>query len=192
VKVDGAEVTAHRPDVSISRGVAYLPPDRKLLGGMMDLSARENLTLSDLAPFWHSLRLRRREETRETSVWFERLQIRPARATEAALTSFSGGNQQKILLAKWLRLSPRVLLVDEPTQGVDVAARTAVHHYLLETARRGAVVIVSSSDAEELTALCDRVLVFRGDSVVAELHGKEITVAAIARDAYGEPAELAS
>lgn len=192
VSVNGKEIPQGRPDLAIAAGVAYLPPDRKLLAGMMGMTARENLTLPSLKPFFRRLRLRRRGETAETRDWFGRLDIRPAEAVDAPLESFSGGNQQKILLAKWLRLHPTVLLVDEPTQGVDVSARLAVHRYLAETAASGATLMISSSEAEELVTICSRVLVFRDAKLVAELVGSEISLQSIGRHSYGTATEMAT
>lgn len=186
VEIDGEDVRPNRCDLTIGRGVAHLPADRKALGGFMDLTARENVTLASLQPFWRRWWLRRRGETAEVGNWFQRLDIRPLAGIDAPLSSFSGGNQQKLLLAKWLRLSPRVLMVDEPTQGVDVAARAAVHRHLLDTAGRGTAVVVSSSDAEELAVLSNRVLVFRGSRVIAEIRGADISVAAIAERSHAE------
>lgn len=192
VMVNGKEIPQGRPDLAIAAGVAYLPSDRKLLAGMMGMTARENLTLSALKPFFRGLRLRRRGERAETRAWFGRLDIRPAEAVDEPLESFSGGNQQKILLAKWLRLHPTVLLVDEPTQGVDVSARRAVHRYLAETAGSGATLMISSSEAEELVAICSRVLVFRHARLVAELVGSDISLKAIGQCSYGAVTERAS
>ena len=88
------------------------------------------------------------------------------------MEKFSGGNQQKAVLARWLRTDPRVLLLDEPTQGVDVGAKAAIYRQIREAADEGMAVLVASSDAEELVHLCDRVLVFRSGSVAVELRGQ--------------------
>ena len=159
VTITGKPLPPGRPDLAIGRGIAYLAPDRKIGGGVMTMSARENLTLPDLKPFWKGLRLRRRAETKRTTEWFERLSVRPANAVNEPLSIFSGGNQQKILFGKWLSQKPSVFLLDEPTQGVDVGAKADLHRELITAAEAGAAVVVSSSDLEELADLCDRVLV---------------------------------
>ena len=145
------------------------------------MSARENLTLPDLKPFWKGLRLSRRSETKRTTEWFERLSVRPATAVNEPLSIFSGGNQQKILFGKWLSQKPTVFLLDEPTQGVDVGAKADLHRELVTAAQNGAAVIVSSSDLEELADLCDRVLVIVDGRISAQLHGAELTEGNITR-----------
>jgi ribose transport system ATP-binding protein len=147
----------------------------------MTMSARENLTLPDLKPFWKGLRLRRGSETKRTREWFERLSVRPANAVNDPLSIFSGGNQQKILFGKWLSQEPAVFLLDEPTQGVDVGAKADLHRELVTAAQNGAAVVVSSSDLEELADLCDRVLVIVDGRISAELQGAELTEGNITR-----------
>jgi len=181
VTVTGTAIPAGRPDVAIGRGVAYLASDRKVGGGVMTMSARENLTLPDLKPFWKGGILRRKAETSRTKEWFERLSVRPANAINDPLSIFSGGNQQKILFGKWLSQKPSVFLLDEPTQGVDVGAKADLHRELLAAAENGAAVVVSSSDLEELADLCDRVLVIVDGRISAELEGADLTEGAITR-----------
>ncbi|MCW2761476.1 MAG: Monosaccharide-transporting ATPase [Marmoricola sp.] len=185
VQVDGTAVAALKPARAMKAGVAYLPPDRKALGGFMDFTARENLTLCDLSPFWGRLHLHRRREVAEARDWFERLEVRPAGGHNQLLATFSGGNQQKVLFGKWLRRHPKVLLLDEPTQGVDVGAKAGLHRLLLGAAEGGAVVVVSSSDVDELAALCHRVIVLRDGQVAADLSGGAVSVANIARECLG-------
>ncbi|WP_322754226.1 sugar ABC transporter ATP-binding protein [Frankia sp. Cas3] len=186
VEASGRPLPPYDPRAAIAAGLAYLPPDRKVSGAMMDLSARENLSISDLRQFWRGLLLRRGEERAEARQWFERLSVRPAGATERPLANFSGGNQQKVLFAKWLRLHPKVFMLDEPTQGVDVGAKGELHRQLLAAAAGGSTILVSSSDLEELVALCHRVLVLRTGRVVAELHRSSVTTANISHACLGE------
>jgi ribose transport system ATP-binding protein len=181
VTLAGQPLPAGRPDLAIGHGVAYLAPDRKIGGAVMTMSARENLTLPDLKPFWKGGLLRRKAETSRTREWFERLSVRPANAVNDPLSIFSGGNQQKILFGKWLSQQPSVFLLDEPTQGVDVGAKADLHRELLTAADEGAAVVVSSSDLEELADLCDRVLVIVDGRINAELAGSELTEGNITR-----------
>ena len=181
VRIAGEEVKEGRPDLAIGQGVAYLAPDRKLSGGVMNMSARENLTMPNLRPFWKGLRLRRNLETERTREWFVRLGVRPIDALEQPLSIFSGGNQQKILFGKWLSQRPSVFLLDEPTQGVDVGAKADLHRELRAAASDGAAVVMSSSDLEELSDVCHRVLVLIDGRVAAELSGTELTESAISR-----------
>jgi ribose transport system ATP-binding protein len=185
VTVDGCTVPPGRPDLAMAAGTAMLPAERKIHGGVMTLSGRENITISDVGQFWRFPLISRRRERRETTEWFERLSVRPPGGCEAPLSTFSGGNQQKILMAKWLRRSPGVLLLDEPTQGVDVGAKALLHREILTAAERGAAVLVSSSELEELVALCHRVLVMREGRVVAEIGRSDLTVSLLRSYALG-------
>jgi len=167
VLVAGAPVLPMRPDKAIDAGMAFVPADRRLHGSIGSLTARENLTLSGLKAFSKAGFLRLSDEIADVERWFRALDVRPSR-TEAAFESFSGGNQQKIMIAKWLRRRPRALLLDEPTQGVDVATKSEIHRLIDEAAAAGAAVLVSSAEPEELARLCHRVIVLR-DGVVAQV-----------------------
>ena len=179
VSVAGRELRAGRPTDAIEAGIGYLPPDRKTLGAAMQLSARHNMTLLDIGPYWRRGLLRRRPESAEAGRWFDRLGVEPRTGEAAPLGTFSGGNQQKILLAKWLRIRPKVLLLDEPSQGVDIGAKLEVHRQIQEAAGNGAAVVICSSEVEELVALCHRVLVIRGGRVGDELTGDRVTTSEI-------------
>ena len=185
IDMAGAPLPPARPDLSIRASVAYLPPDRKLLGGILDAPALENLTLPNLRPFRRRMVLQRKPEAEEGRAWFRRLSVRPANGLALPLGSFSGGNQQKILLGKWLRCAPRVLLLDEPTQGVDIGAKAELYPEIMRAAADGAAVVVASSDIDDLTVLCSRVLVLRSGRLVAELTGADITTEAISRECLG-------
>jgi ribose transport system ATP-binding protein len=181
VTVAGKPLPAVRPDLAIGQGVAYLAPDRKIGGGVMTMTARENLTLPQLKPFWTGLILRRKLEQTRTKEWFDRLSVRPATGINDSLGIFSGGNQQKILFGKWLSQKPSVFLLDEPTQGVDVGAKADLHRELITAAQENAAVVVSSSDLEELADLCQRVLVIVDGRISAVLEGARLTEASITR-----------
>jgi ribose transport system ATP-binding protein len=182
VRIGGKDLPDSRPDLAIARGVAYLAPDRKTSGGVMNLTARENLTMPNLRPFWKGLLLRKKLELARTAEWFERLGVRPAGTFDEPLSIFSGGNQQKILFGKWLSQGPSVFLLDEPTQGVDVGAKADLHRELRAAASDGAAVVISSSDLEELADLCNRVVVLVEGRIAAELTGNAVTEAAITRE----------
>ena len=107
--------------------------------------------------------------------------VRPAGAVNEPLSIYSGGNQQKVLFGKWLSQRPKVFLLDEPTQGVDVGAKADLHRELVSAAQAGAAIVVSSSDLEELADLCDRVLVIVDGRISAELRGAELTEGNITR-----------
>jgi ABC-type sugar transport system ATPase subunit len=135
---------------------------------VLGLAARENVSLSVLRRLQRLGIVDLPRERRLVKGWFQRLSVRPPDPERPAGT-FSGGNQQKLELAKGLASEPAVLLLEEPTRGVDVATRQELYALLDELARGGLGLVVSSSDTEELAGLCDRVLIFRRGRVVAEL-----------------------
>jgi ribose transport system ATP-binding protein len=184
VRAAGVELPAGRPDLSVAAGVAYLPPERAR-SGVRGETARENLVLAGLKKHWRWPRLSRRGERAEAGTWFQRLNVRPPGAVEQPLSSFSGGNQQKILFGKWLRLGPKVLLLDEPTQGVDIATKAALHKEILAAAEAGSCAVVSSSDVGELIAVCHRILVMRDGRVAGELTGKDRTMNNLTHESFG-------
>jgi ribose transport system ATP-binding protein len=181
VRAEDQELRPGRPDLSIAAGVAYLAADRKRGGGLMELTAAENLTLPDIAPYWRRMWFRLKAELADAQGWLDRLQVRPHDGAKLPLGSFSGGNQQKILIGKWVRLAPQVLLLDEPTQGVDVGATVELHRSILEVSRSGTAVLISSTDTEELALLSDRVLIIRAGVIVEELDRADITVSELDR-----------
>jgi len=152
------------PRDALARGVACVPADRHAAGIIGELSLRANVTLGDLRPYWKRWRLNRREERSDVQNLIARFDIRPRR-TEQSLSKFSGGNQQKAVIAKLTRLRPSLLVVDEPTQGIDVSGKEEVTKALREFAAAGGAVLLASSDFEEVANVCDRVLVLdRGRS----------------------------
>lgn len=185
VVIDGVALRRANPRESIRAGLAYVPPDRALSCLLEGLTARENLTVADLRSLWAPPRLRLRAEHEEVADWFDRLSVRPIDGSERPIGTFSGGNQQKLVLARWLRCLPAVLLLDEPTHGVDIAAKAELHRQIISAAGRGTTVLVSSVDNEELAALCHRVLVLREGRLVDETGGPELSAIEIGRLALG-------
>jgi ribose transport system ATP-binding protein len=185
LEVDGAEVGGLDPRKAIAAGVAYVPGDRHREGAVMKMTVRENMTLPRLRPLRRfGGRLDQRAEREEVGRWVDRVAVRPA-DPERALDQFSGGNQQKVVLAKWLRNEPKALLLDEPTQGVDVGAKAGIYELIAHAAAAGAGVLVCSSDAKELAQICDRVLVMRDGRVVAEMAKSNLNEAGLVRAGLG-------
>ena len=184
VEVGGLSVAFRRPADAIRAGVALVPADRKRQGLVLHRSVHENLLLAVGA---RGLRLRRPNRAREAVVVagaVDRLQIR-AHSTRVAVSTLSGGNQQKVLLGKWLETEPRLLMLDEPTRGVDVGAKAEIYRLLLEARTRGIGVLVSSSEIPELLTLCDRIVVMFRGRVAASLARADASEAAIAHYAGG-------
>lgn len=183
--VAGAEHPRRTPASSLRRGVAFVPGDRARLGAVRDMNARENMTLPQLrtltAP---GGAISARRERAETGRLMTDYGVRPA-LPEQKFSLFSGGNQQKVVMARALRDDPVVLLLDEPTQGVDIGAKSAIYDAIERAAAAGTAVIVSSSDAKELLRLCDRVIVMREGRGVAELAGPDLTEHRLVSEGYG-------
>jgi ribose transport system ATP-binding protein len=184
ITVNDEPLEAMRPDRAVELGVGLVPADRHAEGLMLTMNVRENLTLTDLGLFWRRLRLRHREERAYAESSIAQLGIKTT-TCEAPVEVLSGGNQQKIVLGKWLQLKPRVLLLDEPTQGVDIAAKAEVHQLVDQAARDGAAVLVCSTDEDELERLCDRVVVLRGGVAVSECRPPTLTAKRLAQESLG-------
>jgi ribose transport system ATP-binding protein len=183
----GGDPVAQSPSAAIGAGLALVPANRHAEGSITTLTMRENCTLTDLKR--HSgtgMALSRAAERDEVVHWIKELDVRPP-APDAIFATLSGGNQQKIVLAKWLRRNPRVLLLDEPTQGVDVHAKATIHALARDIAVQGRAVVVASSDDTELCDLCDRILVFRDGEIVGEVTGAKMTPEEIARIQLATP-----
>jgi ABC-type sugar transport system ATPase subunit len=183
--IAGTSYSSRTPGESVRRGLGFVPGDRARLGGIRLMNARENLTLPDLGSVVGAFgAIRGAVERRHSRELVERYDVKPPRA-EQSFAQFSGGNQQKIVFAKWLRNDPRLLILEEPTQGVDIGAKQAIYAEIDDAAQRGTAVLVCSSDAKELVRLCDRVLVLRDGAVAAELAGDRLTEAELVRQGYG-------
>lgn len=174
VLVQGKELRSTRPDLAASRGLAMVPANRLRDGVVLGLNVRENINLTTLGDLARRIRVRPSSDRRQAIAISSKMSVK-CPSIEAPIEALSGGNQQKVVLGKWLQTSPRILLLDEPTQGVDVAAKAEIHQLIDEAAADGVAVLVCSSDESELERLCDRVLVLRHGRVVTELRGEEIT-----------------
>jgi len=185
VEVMGNDLVSDDTVAAIDAGVAYVPADRRRDGAVMDMDVRENLTLPLLRPLRRRFgRLDQRAERKQTERWMRTVGLRPPNPNQQ-LKLFSGGNQQKVVLAKWLRTKPRVLLLDEPTQGVDVGAKAAIYELIAVTAEAGTGVLVCSSDTKELVSLCDRVLVFERGRIVEQIARRDLTESRLVRAELG-------
>ena len=162
------------PAAAIASGIGYVPPDRKRLSAIQTWTLRENLTLTDVPTLGNTPLLDARADKRDAADWLTRLDV-DTTDSERLMSSLSGGNQQKVVLGKWMRRGSRVLLLDEPTIGVDVGAKDRIYALLRGAAAAGTAILMASSDLQELEAVCGRVLVLRDGQVVAELAGEQIT-----------------
>ncbi|MBV9208803.1 MAG: sugar ABC transporter ATP-binding protein, partial [Actinobacteria bacterium] len=186
VTINGAVVPPLRPDKAMALGMGLVPAERHANAAFMASTLRENITVVRPGIHWRGGILRKSPERSDVAKWLERLDVRP-RKPEFTMADLSGGNQQKVVLARWLRLEPKVLVLDEPTQGVDVGAKSDIHKLVDEAAAQGTAVLVASTDHEELVRLCHRVLIFRRGRIADEISGGRmdhdlITAATIGRD----------
>ena len=171
------------PGAAVRQGVAYVTEDRRREGFVADFSNRENLTLVTLPQLASAGIIRRGEEAERADDLIGRYGVKGDARTMTR--SLSGGNQQKVCIAKWLEADPTVIVLDEPTKGIDVGARATIYELIYDLARRGKVIIVVSSEAEEILLLSHRVLVMRDGAVVAEHDPGESTTEDLVRDALG-------
>ena len=172
--LDGRAFTPSSASDAMAAGVAYVPEDREIDAVFPDLSLRLNLSAADITRYSRLGRIRRRYERAEAAASMTAFCVR-ASGTEALMSSLSGGNQQKVILARWLRRKPRLLLLDEPTQGVDVGARADAYRLIRTAVDEGAAAILVSSDFEELAEMSDRVVILCDGRVTAEIRGSNIT-----------------
>ena len=167
VRLHGAALPKGNPRVATARGLALVPEDRRKQGLVLDESVTRNVTLairSKLARWgllWGGL------ENRAAQVWASRLEVKTS-ALDAEAGTLSGGNQQKVVLGKWLATEPTVLIVDEPTRGIDVGTKAEVHRLLSELAQQGLAIIMISSELPEVLGMADRVLVMREGRLTGE------------------------
>jgi ribose transport system ATP-binding protein len=177
IEMDGRPSRLGSPREAIRRGIAYVPEDRKTEGLHVAQSVRANLALPSLrtlAPARTLTTVSRRAEAQLVDDLIDRMRVKASSAAQE-VRRLSGGNQQKVALGKWLPTRPRVLLLAEPTRGIDVGTKREIYHRLRELAADGLAVLVTSGDTMELVGLCDEVAVMYEGSVVDRLTGEELT-----------------
>lgn len=189
IELNGKVVTIGSPRAAMDLGIAYSTEDRRQLGLIMPLSITSNISLPSLPRFLTRSGLVKRQAERSTAEEFrERLRIRTP-SVDAPTGSLSGGNQQKVVISKWLETNPDVLILDEPTRGIDVGAKVEVHQLIDELASRGMAIIMISSDMPEVLAMSDRVLVMREGRQMAILDQREATQERVLAAAMGQSEE---
>jgi ABC-type sugar transport system ATPase subunit len=191
VEVDGKRLDARSPRAAIRRGVVMLPEDRKRQGLLMLRSLVDNVTLPHLGDLSSAGVMALRSERKRTSELISRLDVR-TRSNNARVNTLSGGNQQKVLFAKWLFRRPRVFIADEPTRGVDVGAKLAIHRLIHSLAAEGIAVLLISSEHEEVLGLAHRVLVMRAGRIVAEFDGQAMSEDAVLHAAFATEGDEAA
>jgi rhamnose transport system ATP-binding protein len=188
ILLDGRPVRIRHPQDALRLRIAYSTEDRRALGLVFPLSIAANISLPTLARYLDRLGLvQRAAEDSAAERYRERLRIR-APSVRAPVGTLSGGNQQKVVLSKWLDTHPRVLILDEPTRGIDVGSKAEVHQIIDELAQEGIAIILISSDLPEVLATSDRILVMREGRQMAILDRAEATAERVLAAAMGQPA----
>jgi len=173
---DGAEVSIHEPGDAKRAGISYLSEDRQGAGVITGFSVTQNTTLASLPSYSSRIlgRIDKKKEKESVRKYIDSFSIKTS-SLDKRLENLSGGNQQKVSIAKAIDTGPKVLIVDEPTRGVDVSAKLEIYHFLNRLARQGIACLVISSELEEIIGLCSRVMVMRGGLIAGELSGADIT-----------------
>jgi ABC-type sugar transport system ATPase subunit len=174
ISIDGVPVRIKSPAHAMSCGIAYLPEDRGTQGLVRQMNVRENTSLTVLRMLSRAAFINRQKETRLAQNTIEKLNIR-AYGPHQIVGKLSGGNQQKVVVGKWLATTPRILIMDEPTRGIDVGAKAEIHRLMSELAQQGLAILMISSELPEVLGMSDRILVMREGRVVAEFNKAEAT-----------------
>ena len=192
ISIEGEEVQVRHPADAAAAGIAFVPEDRKADGLLLEEPIGENMTLPSLSSYATGGILRHRGRERAVAKeLIHRMDVRPAESDLMA-GGLSGGNQQKVAVGRWVGCGPRVFLLDEPTRGVDVAAKAEIHLLLDRLAQDGAAILAASSEMEELLAVSDRVVVLHEGRIVGDLARHEASEAAIMQLATGGDREGAT
>jgi rhamnose transport system ATP-binding protein len=187
ILIDGQPVKIASPADAIRRGIGYVPEDRPRHGAILEMSIAANISLASLDQVSHRGLIDRAEEFALAVGFVERLRIKTP-SVELETGALSGGNQQKVALARWLAIRPAVLILDEPTQGVDVGSKSEIHALMADLAERGLAIVMISSELPELLGMSDRIAVMHGGTLCGTLDRKEATQQRILAMALGQAA----
>lgn len=186
VRLDAKPVTIRSPREAVRLGLAYVPEDRQQHGLLLPMPIADNVTLPVLQEIARLGWLRPKREREVAEEYTTRMKLRGARSVSQPAAELSGGNQQKVVLAKWLLSRPRVLILDEPTRGIDIGAKAEVHRVMGELAAQGLAILMISSELPEILAMSDRVLVLREGRLTGEFSRAEATQEKIMAAATGQ------
>jgi rhamnose transport system ATP-binding protein len=185
ITIKGQKLKKASPTTAMAAGIGFVPEDRRQQGLVMDMSVQQNVALASLHNLERGGLIRASAERAMAVDWAARLKIKYGRLTDP-VSMLSGGNQQKVVLAKWLGRKPKVLIVDEPTRGIDVGTKAEVHHLLTDLARGGVAVLMISSELPEVLGVADRILVMREGRITAEFTHASASEEAIMAAAMGQ------
>ena len=185
ILVEGEKKEIRNPRAAVAAGMAYVPSERKTEGLVLPQSVRENITLSVIDSFQRPLHLDTKGEVELAGQWAQRLNVKTP-SLETPVESLSGGNQQKVILAKWMMTHPKILLLNEPTKGIDVGAKVEIYKLIEQFCREGLGVILLSSEMAEVMYTTNRILVVHDGRITGEYSRAEVTQDKIMRSAIGE------
>lgn len=191
VRIDGKPVQLTSPAAAVAAGISYVPEDRQVQGAVLPFGVRENMTLASLDRYASSEVLSTAKELTETRRLGVRLAVKAAH-WDQPLNELSGGNQQKVVIGKWLATHPRILILDEPTKGIDIGSKAAVHEFMSELARDGLAIILVSSELPEVMGMSDSIMVMREGRILAHWERARATPEAVVRVASGLAEEAAA
>jgi ABC-type sugar transport system ATPase subunit len=183
ISVQGKECRFRTPRDAVARKIALIPENRRRDGGVLDMSVGENLTMPSIGRFWHGVRLSKAAERQWISQQIRDYDVRPA-SSGRLFRVLSGGNQQKVVIAKWLETNPDIVIFDEPVQGVDIGARAEIFDLISSAAERGAAVLLISSEIEQMIALSHRILTLRRGRIVADESTTGLTAGKVTQSMY--------
>ena len=184
IELDGKAVHIDSPSMAIRQGIGYLPEDRRRHGVVLEMAIRANISLAALRSVSRLAQIDRKKEDQLASSAVDDLHIKTP-SVRAAVETLSGGNQQKVALARWLATKPRVMILDEPTQGVDVGAKAEIHGLIARFAEDGMAILLISSELPELLGMSDRIAVMRAGTIAGTLDRHEATQLRIMSLAFG-------
>jgi simple sugar transport system ATP-binding protein len=174
LEINGRAVTDWSPRRAIEAGLAFCPEDRKLEGLVGHLTVRENIMLAVQASRAIGSPVSNRQQHETAARYVQQLKIKTP-SVQTCVATLSGGNQQKVLLARWLATNPKVLILDEPTRGIDIGAKAEIEQLIAQLRDSGLAVILVSSELEDIVRTCDRVVVLRDRRIVGEVAGADIS-----------------
>lgn len=183
VKVDGKVVEITGPNSAVKNGIVYLPEDRKKEGLFLRMPVRFNTTITSLREFMHGLSMNRAKEQELSLRYAEPLRLKASQ--EQNVLALSGGNQQKVLMSRWLNVARRIIILDEPTRGIDVGAKSDIYRILDDLSAKGYGIVIVSSELQEIVGMCDRVYVMRNHCIAGCVAGRNVTQEEIMKIAAG-------
>jgi ribose transport system ATP-binding protein len=185
IRVESKPANFSHPDQAMDAGIAFVPENRATDAAFLDLPVYSNMSVSVIGMYWRGLLMRERSMRRDGHALMGDFGVKAA-SVSSPLNTLSGGNQQKVIMARWMRRSPRLLLLDEPTQGVDVGARADIYNLIRDAVAKGASALIVASDFEELSHVVDRAIVLRNGRVVADVPRDQLNPHRLTELSYAE------